>query len=97
MAQKVLELDWSKLAMCGDSACPREILNIMHRIVLTRENPAVQSEALQIVKVVLQAVSEYVQQEGRKKSKEASGDGMGEGQTEVMTDAGEGGKLLISN
>ncbi|OWA50765.1 HEAT repeat-containing protein 5B [Hypsibius exemplaris] len=91
-AQKVLELDWSKLAMCADPNCPKEILNIMHRIVLTRENPVVQNEALQVVKIVLQAATDFIQQESRKKTKEASVDGQNETTTMVdISDFGEGG------
>lgn len=93
-AQKVLELDWSKAAMCGDPACPREILNIMHRIVLTRENPAVQTEALQVVNSVLQAASDRFQQENRRRNKDSA---MAEASVETtdISDVGEGGEFAL--
>ena len=94
-AQKVLELDWSKLAMCNDPRCPREILNIMHRIVLTRENPLLQQEALQVVRIVLQAATDFIQQESRKKVKDAPGDGQTE-TTDNSADSGEGGTFPFS-
>ncbi|XP_055352546.1 HEAT repeat-containing protein 5B-like isoform X2 [Paramacrobiotus metropolitanus] len=89
-AQTVLELDWSKAALCTDMNCPRETLNIMHRVVLTRENPAVQAEALQVVKSVLQAASDCFQQENRKKNKDG-GENTENETTVGFYDIGEGG------
>lgn len=93
-AQKILELDWSKAVMCSNRAYPREILNIMHRIVLTRENPLVQVEALQVVKSVLQAASDCFQQEGRKRNKETAA---GDAETMEVTDVGEGGGCFVAS
>ncbi|KAK3093785.1 hypothetical protein FSP39_020183 [Pinctada imbricata] len=62
----LLKTDWPKKRIGEDPALCKEILNVMHRMFLTRESYITQLLAVEVVKGVLNASLEILQQEKKK-------------------------------
>ncbi|XP_067680006.1 HEAT repeat-containing protein 5B-like isoform X1 [Haliotis asinina] len=95
----LLNAKWSRRQLGEDPTLCRELLNVMHRVILTRDTVATQHLAVDVVRQVLRAAVENLDMERVKlKEKELSTPSTTESSTDSMdtTDstlvAGEGGE-----
>ncbi|XP_069049146.1 HEAT repeat-containing protein 5A isoform X2 [Lepisosteus oculatus] len=83
--QSLLDVPWPRSKIGNDQALSVELLSVLHRLVLTRESPAVQLAVLQLARQVVCAAQEHVKE--KRHSAEVD-DGAAE--KETLPEFGEG-------
>ncbi|KAM4591121.1 HEAT repeat-containing protein 5B isoform 2-T2 [Odontesthes bonariensis] len=81
----LLESPCAKTHIAEDQLLAVELLNVLHRLLLTRDPPAVQLQVSAVVQETIRAAQEHLQQERTKKGKED------EGEKDFQASLGEGG------
>ncbi|XP_043929761.1 HEAT repeat-containing protein 5A isoform X2 [Protopterus annectens] len=61
----LLDVPWPRSKMGNDRDLSVELLNVLHRLILTRESPAIQLAVLDVVKQILYAAQEHVKEKRR--------------------------------
>uniref|UniRef100_A0A8B9Q371 HEAT repeat-containing protein 5A n=1 Tax=Apteryx owenii TaxID=8824 RepID=A0A8B9Q371_APTOW len=82
--QALFEVPWPRSKIGGDQLGV-ELLNVLHRLILTRESPDIQLAALEVVRLILFAAQEHVKE--KRRSAEVD-DGAAE--KETLPEFGEG-------
>ncbi|XP_074852993.1 HEAT repeat-containing protein 5A isoform X2 [Carettochelys insculpta] len=80
-----LDVPWPRSKIGGDQELGVELLNILHRLILTRESPDIQLATLEVVRRILFAAQEHV----REKRRSAEVDD-GAAEKETLPEFGEG-------
>ncbi|NWT66279.1 HTR5A protein, partial [Prunella himalayana] len=83
--QALFDVPWPRSKIGGDQELGVELLNVLHRLILTRESPAIQLAALEVVRLILFAAQEHVKE--KRRSAEVD-DGAAE--KETLPEFGEG-------
>ncbi|XP_076835147.1 HEAT repeat-containing protein 5A isoform X2 [Brachyhypopomus gauderio] len=83
--QALLDVPWPRSKVGNDQALSVEILSVLHRLIVTREAPAVQQAVLELVRQVVYAAQEHV----REKRHSAEVDD-GAAEKETVPEFGEG-------
>lgn len=83
--QALLDVPWPRSKIGSDQDLGIELLNVLHRVILTRESPAVQLASLEVVRQIICAAQEHVKE--RRRSAEVD-DGASE--KETLPEFGEG-------
>ncbi|XP_010709961.1 HEAT repeat-containing protein 5A isoform X3 [Meleagris gallopavo] len=83
--QALFDVPWPRSKIGGDQELAVELLNVLHRLILTRESPDIQLAALEVVRLVLFAAQEHVKE--KRRSAEVD-DGAAE--KETLPEFGEG-------
>ncbi|KAJ1103115.1 hypothetical protein NDU88_000543 [Pleurodeles waltl] len=83
--QVLLDIPWPRSRVGSDQNLAIELLNVLHRLLLTREYPDIQLAALEVAQQVLGATQEHVKE--RRRSAEVD-DGAEE--KEILPEFGEG-------
>ncbi|XP_047677260.1 HEAT repeat-containing protein 5A isoform X1 [Tachysurus fulvidraco] len=60
--QALLEVPWSRSKVGNDQALSVELLNVLHRLIVTRESPQIQLAVLELVRQVVCATQEHVKE-----------------------------------
>ncbi|KAM9727349.1 HEAT repeat-containing protein 5B isoform 1-T1 [Menidia menidia] len=81
----LLDSPCAKTHIAEDQLLAVELLNVLHRLLLTRDPPAVQLQVTAVVQETIRAAQEHLQQERTKKGKEE------EGEKDSKACQGEGG------
>uniref|UniRef100_A0A1W7RGW1 HEAT repeat-containing protein 5A n=1 Tax=Agkistrodon contortrix contortrix TaxID=8713 RepID=A0A1W7RGW1_AGKCO len=63
--QVLLEVSWPRAKIGSDQELSVELLNVLHRLILTRESPDIQLPALQVVQRILFAAQEHIKEKRR--------------------------------
>ncbi|XP_058847609.1 HEAT repeat-containing protein 5A-like isoform X1 [Acipenser ruthenus] len=63
--QSLLDVPWPRSKIGNDQALSVELLNVLHRLILTRESPAVQLAVLELVRQIICAAEEHVKEKRR--------------------------------
>nr|XP_033808052.1 HEAT repeat-containing protein 5A isoform X2 [Geotrypetes seraphini] len=63
--QALLDVPWPRSKIGGDQDLTVELLNVLHRLILTRESPDIQLAALEVGRQILCAVQEHVKEKRR--------------------------------
>ncbi|XP_053140311.1 HEAT repeat-containing protein 5A isoform X2 [Hemicordylus capensis] len=63
--QALLDIPWPRSKIGGDQELSVELLNVLHRLILTRESPDIQLAALEVVHQILFAAQEHVKEKRR--------------------------------
>uniref|UniRef100_A0A670Y6H4 HEAT repeat-containing protein 5A n=1 Tax=Pseudonaja textilis TaxID=8673 RepID=A0A670Y6H4_PSETE len=79
----LLEVPWPRSKIGSDQELSVELLNVLHRLILTREFPDIQLAALEVVQQVLFAAQEHVKE--KRRSAEADKE-----EKETLPEFGEG-------
>ncbi|XP_048732913.2 HEAT repeat-containing protein 5B-like isoform X6 [Ostrea edulis] len=97
----VLSSDWPKQQIGADPILSKEVLNVMHRVFLTQDNVYTQLLAVKVLKAVLLAGKDSLQQDRAKvKEKEletstsSSSESMDTSESGSMGDGGEEGDII---
>ncbi|NXP44637.1 HTR5A protein, partial [Heliornis fulica] len=83
--QALFNVPWPRSKIGGDQVLGVEMLNVLHRLILTRESPDIQLAALEVVRLILFASQEHVKE--KRRSAEVD-DGAAE--KETLPEFGEG-------
>ncbi|NXD05768.1 HTR5A protein, partial [Nothocercus nigrocapillus] len=83
--QALFDVPWPRSKIGGDQELGVELLNVLHRLILTRESPGIQLAALEVVRLILFAAQEHVKE--KRRSAEVD-DGAAE--KETLPEFGEG-------
>ncbi|NXK58067.1 HTR5A protein, partial [Sylvietta virens] len=83
--QTLFDVPWPRSKIGGDQELGVELLNVLHRLILTRESPDIQLAALEVVRLILFAAQEHVKE--KRRSAEVD-DGAAE--KETLPEFGEG-------
>ncbi|XP_043405637.1 HEAT repeat-containing protein 5A isoform X5 [Chelonia mydas] len=83
--QAFLDVPWPRSKIGGDQELGVELLNVLHRLILTRESPDIQLATLEVVRQILFAAQEHV----REKRRSAEVDD-GAAEKETLPEFGEG-------
>ncbi|NXG15719.1 HTR5A protein, partial [Grallaria varia] len=83
--QALFDVPWPRSKIGGDQELGVELLNVLHRLILTRESPDIQLAALEVVRLILFAAQEHVKE--KRRSAEVD-DGAAE--KETLPEYGEG-------
>ncbi|NXT75634.1 HTR5A protein, partial [Zapornia atra] len=83
--QALFDVPWPRSKIGGDQELGVELLNVLHRLILTRESPDIQLAALEVVRLILFASQEHVKE--KRRSAEVD-DGAAE--KETLPEFGEG-------
>ncbi|NXB73606.1 HTR5A protein, partial [Donacobius atricapilla] len=83
--QALFDVPWPRSKIGGDQELGVELLNVLHRLILTRESPDIQVAALEVVRLILFAAQEHVKE--KRRSAEVD-DGAAE--KETLPEFGEG-------
>ncbi|NXO43796.1 HTR5A protein, partial [Locustella ochotensis] len=83
--QALFDVPWPRSKIGGDQELSVELLNVLHRLILTRESPDIQLAALEVVRLILCAAQEHVKE--KRRSAEVD-DGAAE--KETLPEFGEG-------
>ncbi|NWS80892.1 HTR5A protein, partial [Toxostoma redivivum] len=83
--QALFDVPWPRSKIGGDQELGVELLNVLHRLILTRESPDIQLAALEVVRLILYAAQEHVKE--KRRSAEVD-DGAAE--KETLPEFGEG-------
>ncbi|KAM8739166.1 LOW QUALITY PROTEIN: HEAT repeat-containing protein 5B [Acanthopagrus schlegelii] len=75
----------AKIHIAQDQLLAVELLNVLHRLLLTRDPPAVQLQVSAVVQETIRAAQDHLQQQRTSKGKEE------EGEKDCQTSLGEGG------
>ncbi|XP_035981911.1 HEAT repeat-containing protein 5B isoform X1 [Fundulus heteroclitus] len=81
----LLETPCAKTHMAEDQLLAVELLNVLHRLLLTRDPPAVQLQVTAVVQETIRAAQDHLQQRRAKRGEEE------EGEKDSLTSLGEGG------
>ncbi|XP_032409304.1 HEAT repeat-containing protein 5B isoform X1 [Xiphophorus hellerii] len=81
----LLETPCAKTHMAEDQLLAVELLNVLHRLLLTRDPPAVQLQVTAVVQETIRAAVDHLQQQRANRGKED------EGEKDSLTGIGEGG------
>ncbi|XP_035981912.1 HEAT repeat-containing protein 5B isoform X2 [Fundulus heteroclitus] len=79
----LLETPCAKTHMAEDQLLAVELLNVLHRLLLTRDPPAVQLQVTAVVQETIRAAQDHLQQRRAKREEE--------GEKDSLTSLGEGG------
>ncbi|XP_015270694.1 PREDICTED: HEAT repeat-containing protein 5A [Gekko japonicus] len=63
--QVLLDVPWPRSKIGGDQELSVELLNVLHRLIVTRESPDIQLAALEVVWQILFAAQEHVKEKRR--------------------------------
>uniref|UniRef100_A0A8D2Q469 HEAT repeat-containing protein 5A n=1 Tax=Varanus komodoensis TaxID=61221 RepID=A0A8D2Q469_VARKO len=63
--QALLDVPWPRSKIGGNQELSVELLNVLHRLVLTRESPDIQLAALEVVRQILFAAQEHIKEKRR--------------------------------
>nr|XP_005479913.1 HEAT repeat-containing protein 5A isoform X1 [Zonotrichia albicollis] len=63
--QALFDVPWPRSKIGGDQELGVELLNVLHRLILTRESPDIQLAALEVVRLILFAAQEHVKEKRR--------------------------------
>ncbi|XP_066486738.1 HEAT repeat-containing protein 5A isoform X2 [Tiliqua scincoides] len=63
--QALLDVPWPRSKIGSDQELSVELLNVFHRLILTRESPEIQYAALEVVRQILFAAQEHVKEKRR--------------------------------
>ncbi|NXJ17877.1 HTR5A protein, partial [Dicrurus megarhynchus] len=83
--QALFDVPWPRSKIGGDQELGVELLNVLHRLILTRESPDIQLAALEVVRLIVFAAQEHVKE--KRRSAEVD-DGAAE--KETLPEFGEG-------
>ncbi|XP_077675129.1 HEAT repeat-containing protein 5A isoform X3 [Eretmochelys imbricata] len=83
--QAFLDVPWPRSKIGGDQELGVELLNVLHRLIVTRESPDIQLATLEVVRQILFAAQEHV----REKRRSAEVDD-GAAEKETLPEFGEG-------
>uniref|UniRef100_A0A8C3XL00 HEAT repeat-containing protein 5A n=1 Tax=Chelydra serpentina TaxID=8475 RepID=A0A8C3XL00_CHESE len=83
--QAFFDVPWPRSKIGGDQELGVELLNVLHRLILTRESPDIQLATLEVVRQILFAAQEHV----REKRRSAEVDD-GAAEKETLPEFGEG-------
>ncbi|XP_038612606.1 HEAT repeat-containing protein 5A isoform X2 [Tachyglossus aculeatus] len=83
--QALLDVPWPRSKIGSDQDLGIELLNVLHRVILTRESPTIQLAALEVVRQIIYAAQEHV----REKRRSAEVDD-GAAEKETLPEFGEG-------
>ncbi|XP_029807152.1 HEAT repeat-containing protein 5A isoform X8 [Suricata suricatta] len=83
--QALLDVPWPRSKIGSDQDLGIELLNVLHRVILTRESPSIQLASLEVVRQIICAAQEHVQE--KRRSAEVD-DGAAE--KETLPEFGEG-------
>ncbi|KAJ8777084.1 hypothetical protein J1605_014864 [Eschrichtius robustus] len=83
--QALLDVPWPRSKIGSDQDLGVELLNVLHRVILTRESPSIQLASLEVVRQVICAAQEHVKE--KRRSAEVD-DGAAE--KETLPEFGEG-------
>ncbi|KAM9064661.1 HEAT repeat-containing protein 5A isoform X2 [Sarcophilus harrisii] len=83
--QALLDVPWPRSKIGSDQDLGVELLNVLHRVILTRESPSIQLASLEVVRQVIYAAQEHVKE--KRRSAEVD-DGAAE--KETLPEFGEG-------
>ncbi|EDL36774.1 RIKEN cDNA D930036F22, isoform CRA_b [Mus musculus] len=83
--QALLDVPWPRWRIGSDQDLGIELLNVLHRVILTRESPAIQLASLEVVRQIICAAQEHVKE--KRRSAEVD-DGASE--KETLPEFGEG-------
>ncbi|XP_059770024.1 HEAT repeat-containing protein 5A isoform X4 [Balaenoptera ricei] len=83
--QALLDVPWPRSKIGSDQDLGIELLNVLHRVILTRESPSIQLASLEVVRQVICAAQEHVKE--KRRSAEVD-DGAAE--KETLPEFGEG-------
>nr|XP_056706825.1 HEAT repeat-containing protein 5A [Euleptes europaea] len=61
----LLDVPWPRSKIGGDQELSVELLNVLHRLIVTRESPDIQLAALDVVRQILFAAQEHVKEKRR--------------------------------
>ncbi|XP_015248713.1 PREDICTED: HEAT repeat-containing protein 5B isoform X1 [Cyprinodon variegatus] len=81
----LLETPSAKMHMAEDQLLAVELLNVLHRLLLTRDPPGVQLQVTAVVQEIIRAAQDHLQQRRDTRGKEE------EGEKDSPTSLGEGG------
>jgi hypothetical protein len=83
--QVLLDVPWPRSKIGSDQDLGIELLNVLHRVILTRESPSIQLASLEVVRQIICAAQEHVKE--KRRSAEVD-DGAAE--KETLPEFGEG-------
>ncbi|PNJ32660.1 HEATR5A isoform 3, partial [Pongo abelii] len=83
--QALLDVPWPRSKIGSDQDLGIELLNVLHRVILTRESPSIQLASLEVVRQIICAAEEHVKE--KRRSAEVD-DGAAE--KETLPEFGEG-------
>uniref|UniRef100_A0A4X1T2F8 HEAT repeat-containing protein 5A n=1 Tax=Sus scrofa TaxID=9823 RepID=A0A4X1T2F8_PIG len=83
--QALLDVPWPRSKIGSDQELGIELLNVLHRVILTRESPSIQLASLEVVRQIICAAQEHVKE--KRRSAEVD-DGAAE--KETLPEFGEG-------
>ncbi|XP_078190855.1 HEAT repeat-containing protein 5A isoform X25 [Callithrix jacchus] len=83
--QALLDVPWPRSKIGSDQDLGVELLNVLHRVILTRESPSIQLASLEVVRQIICAAQEHVKE--KRRSAEVD-DGAAE--KETLPEFGEG-------
>ncbi|KAM5176091.1 HEAT repeat-containing protein 5A isoform 6-T7 [Callospermophilus lateralis] len=83
--QALLDVPWPRSKIGSDQDLGIELLNVLHRVILTRESPSIQLASLEVVRQIIWAAQEHVKE--KRRSAEVD-DGAAE--KETLPEFGEG-------
>lgn len=63
--QALLDAPWPRSRVGSDQDLGIELLNVLHRVILTRESPAIQLASLEVVRQIICAAQEHVKEKRR--------------------------------
>ncbi|XP_031729761.1 HEAT repeat-containing protein 5B isoform X2 [Anarrhichthys ocellatus] len=81
----LLESPSAKIHIAEDQLLAVELLNVLHRLLLTRDPPAVQLQVIAVVQETIRAAQDHLQRQKTSKGKEE------EGEKDSLPSLGEGG------
>lgn len=92
----LLGTSWPRSQLGRDKVLSRELLNVLHRVILTRDGADVHNLALDVVKFVMLATQENLNEQRNKENEKDSADekatnGTSDAQNEETKTSGEGG------
>lgn len=83
--QALLDVPWPRAKIGSDQDLGIELLNVLHRVILTRESPSIQLASLEVVRQIICAAQEHIKE--KRRSAEVD-DGAAE--KETLPEFGEG-------
>uniref|UniRef100_A0A8C5TA83 HEAT repeat-containing protein 5A n=1 Tax=Malurus cyaneus samueli TaxID=2593467 RepID=A0A8C5TA83_9PASS len=75
----LFDVPWPRSKIGGDQELGVELLNVLHRLILTRESPDIQLAALEVVRLILFAAQEHVKEKRRSAEEKETLPEFGEG------------------
>ncbi|KAJ8688360.1 hypothetical protein QAD02_024155 [Eretmocerus hayati] len=93
----LLDSEWARSVLMANRSLPIELCNVLHRLLLTRENYSIHITVMDILKQVVKASQESLEQENEAKLKESSQNDAGDdhAQKAGASDQGENSADLV--